>query len=123
MPHFVYILQSLKDFKYYIGETADIDNRLKFHNKGLQRSTKNRAPFRLVLFEEFESRNDALRREKEIKSWKGGNKFKQLIEGSSPAQRGTTFGIPLSGTGSPAERDSLPDLWFCYNRTILFTIA
>ena len=25
MPHFVYILQSLKDKRYYIGETADVD--------------------------------------------------------------------------------------------------
>jgi|GEM_PF-6508817 len=37
MAHFVYILQSLKDFRYYIGETADVESRLSFHNTGLQR--------------------------------------------------------------------------------------
>ena len=92
MAHYVYILQSLKDGKYYIGETADIDSRLAFHNAGLQRSTRHRIPFKLVLSEEYPDRKSALIREKEIKSWKGGNKFKALFEGSSPAQRGTTFG-------------------------------
>ena len=92
MPHFVYVLKSLKDQKYYIGETADIQARLDFHNKGLQRSTKGRTPFKLVYSEEFETRSEALKREKEIKSWKGGIKFQALLQGSGPAWRGTTFG-------------------------------
>ena len=92
MPHYVYILQSLKDHRYYIGETADVEARVKFHNAGLQRSTKRRIPFTLILTETFSDRSGALKREKEIKSWKGGLKFKKLIEGSSPAERGTTFG-------------------------------
>jgi putative endonuclease len=92
MAHFVYILKSLKDSKYYIGETSDVKSRLKFHNDGLQRSTRHRIPFELILVETFDNKQIALRREKEIKSWKGGNKFKNLISGSSPAQRDTTFG-------------------------------
>ncbi|HET6996644.1 MAG TPA: GIY-YIG nuclease family protein [Chitinophagaceae bacterium] len=92
MPHYVYILQSVKDEGYYVGETHDVEARLKFHNDGLQRSTKARRPFKILLIEIYPDRISALKREKEIKSWKGGNKFKQLIEGSSPAQRGTTFG-------------------------------
>ena len=79
MSHYVYILQSLKDNKHYIGETADIDKRLSFHNEGMQRSTKNRIPFKLVLSESYPDRTKALQREKEIKSWKGGNKFRELI--------------------------------------------
>jgi putative endonuclease len=81
MPHFVYILQSLKDGKYYIGETHDVEARLLFHNSGQQRSTKNRIPFIIILTEQFENRQAALEREKQIKSWKGGNAFKQLIGG------------------------------------------
>ena len=81
MPHFVYILQSLRDHKYYIGETADVEARLLFHNAGKQRSTKNRIPFIIILTEQFESRQQALHREKQIKSWKGGNAFKELISG------------------------------------------
>jgi putative endonuclease len=85
MAHYVYILQSLKDLKYYIGETANVESRLRFHNAGLQRSTRSRIPFKVIYTETFPERNSALKREREIKSWKGGNKFKELIEGCSPA--------------------------------------
>ena len=85
MPHYVYILQSKKDNKYYIGESADVYARLAYHNAGKQRSTKNRIPFVIVLIEEHETRELALQREKQIKSWKGGNAFKQLVSGSGPA--------------------------------------
>ena len=81
MAHFIYILQSLKDGKYYIGETADVQARLLFHNSGLQRSRRNRIPFRLVLTEQYDDRHQALKREKQIKSWKGGAAFKKLIDG------------------------------------------
>ncbi|MEJ7610826.1 MAG: GIY-YIG nuclease family protein [Ferruginibacter sp.] len=81
MPHFIYILKSLKDHKYYIGESANVTARLKFHNAGKQRSTKSRMPFVLILTEEFQDKEQALRREKQIKSWKGGSPFKKLLEG------------------------------------------
>ena len=79
--YFVYVLQSLKDQRFYIGSTSDINARLTFHNKGLQRSTKNRIPFVLVYFETHNSKLEALSREKQIKSYKGGNAFKNLLEG------------------------------------------
>jgi putative endonuclease len=81
MPYYVYILQSLRDNKYYIESASDVAARLNFHNAGLQRSTRNRIPFRLVLSEEYELKRAALKREKQIKSWKGGEAFKRLIEG------------------------------------------
>jgi putative endonuclease len=81
MPHYVYIIRSLKDHKFYIGETADVKERVNYHNSGGQRSTKGRSPFELVLFEEYQNRSEALRREKQIKSWKGGNSFRKLIQG------------------------------------------
>lgn len=81
MPHFVYILQSLKDSKYYIGETVDLEERLLFHNNGRQPSTKHRIPFNLVLFEKFDNRTEALK----IKKWKGGMAFKLFIQGGIPA--------------------------------------
>ena len=81
MLHYIYILKSLKDGHYYIGETHDVQARLLFHNSGRQRSTKNRIPFRIVLTEQFETRQTALEREKQIKSWKGGNAFKKLVTG------------------------------------------
>ncbi len=81
MPNYIYILQSLKDGKYYIGSTGDVTARLNFHNAGLQRSTKSRIPFKLILSEEYFSKEDALKREKQIKGWKGGEAFKRLMAG------------------------------------------
>jgi len=75
----VYILQSLTDNGYYIGICKDLENRLKNHNKGGVRSTKNRKPLRLVYSEKYDNYMLARVREKELKSYKGGNKLKELI--------------------------------------------
>ena len=80
MSYYVYILQSLKDHKYYIGSCSNVEARLRFHNSGLQRSTKNRIPFCIVYTEEYQNKASALAREKQIKKYKGGQAFKRLIE-------------------------------------------
>jgi hypothetical protein len=36
MDHFVYLLKSLKDFKYYIGSSSNIEKHLAYHNAGKQ---------------------------------------------------------------------------------------
>ena len=79
MSYYIYILQSLKDGKYYIGSTADVAARLAFHNAGLQRSTKNRVPFKIIYHEKLTDKFEALKREKQIKSYKGGEAFKKLL--------------------------------------------
>ena len=81
MTYFVYILQSQKDSKYYIGSSSNVDARLNFHNTGLQRSTRHRIPFILVCQEELANKTEALVREKQIKSYKGGEAFRKLIAG------------------------------------------
>ena len=80
MPYYVYILQSLKDSKYYVGSTSNVENRLQFHNAGLQRSTRSRIAFQLILIEEYTTKTESLKREKQFKSWKGGKacKFKLI---------------------------------------------
>ena len=77
--YYVYIIKSLKDNKFYIGQTNNIENRLVKHNKGLVKSTKNRKPFILVFQEEFISRKEAINREIYLKSLKGGNEFKRIL--------------------------------------------
>ena len=64
--YYVYILQSKKDCKYYVGYTSDLESRVEYHNSGRQRSTKHRIPFKLIYYEEFKTRTEALRREREI---------------------------------------------------------
>ena len=62
-----YVLKSLKDNKLYIGSTNDLDRRIKEHNSGKNKSTKNRRPFELVYKEEFNSTTEARIREKLFK--------------------------------------------------------
>ena len=80
---YTYIIRSLKDGRYYIGYTADVRRRLMTHNAGGNVSTRNRKPFVLVYFEEYSTRNKAMRRERQIKNYKGGEAFKKLINKDS----------------------------------------
>ncbi|OGD92363.1 hypothetical protein A2697_02655 [Candidatus Curtissbacteria bacterium RIFCSPHIGHO2_01_FULL_41_44] len=57
--YFVYLLQSLKDNKFYIGQTENVVQRLAIHNSGQVISTKSRRPFRLVGYKTFDFRNEA----------------------------------------------------------------
>ena len=76
---FTYILQSLKDGKFYIGSTQDLQARIMRHNRGLNPSTKYRVPFVLAYHETYDTKEEAVRREFQIKSYKGGVAFKKLI--------------------------------------------
>lgn len=69
---FVYVLQSKKDKSFYIGFAVDIKERLKKHNEGLVRSTKNIRPIELVYCEIYKSKRDALIREKRLKKFAKG---------------------------------------------------
>ena len=76
---YVYILQSLKDGKYYVGHTTNLVERLKRHNSGNTRSLKHRTPLRLVYYEEFDTRTKAVQREQYLKSYKGGKQKRELV--------------------------------------------
>jgi len=77
--YWTYILKSLKDRKYYIGYTNDIERRLEDHNRGKSQSVKHRGPFEVIFKEAHNSRIAAIKREKQIKSYKGGEAFKKLV--------------------------------------------
>ena len=77
---FVYILQSQKDQKYYIGHTDNIERRLQEHNREKSRSVKNRAPFLVIHKEVLTTKTEAIKREKQIKKYKGGEAFRRLIQ-------------------------------------------
>ena len=81
MFYFVYVLKSSKDNGFYIGYTNDLKRRVELHNMGNSPSTKNRRPLSLTYFEKYNTIKDAMKREKQIKSYKGGNAFKKLIGG------------------------------------------
>ena len=68
---YAYILKSLKDNTYYYGSTADIKSRLKTHNSGNVKYTKGHRPWKLHYSEMFETRSEAMKREKFFKSIDG----------------------------------------------------
>ena len=68
---FAYILQSVKDSKYYYGHTNNLDNRISRHNKGREKSTKGRRPFILHYHEEYLTKEEAVKRELYFKSING----------------------------------------------------
>lgn len=78
---YVYVIQNDLNGKYYIGSTRDINKRLADHNYGRTKSTKNRGTWKLIYKEEYITNTEARKRENKIKSYKGGNAFKQLIAG------------------------------------------
>ena len=76
---YVYVLKSLKNAKHYIGYTNNIERRLEDHNRGKNRSLRNKGPFEIIYREPFQNRLGAIKREKQIKKFKGGEALKRLI--------------------------------------------
>ena len=77
--YYTYILKSLSSKRYYIGHTNNLDLRLKRHNENQVTSTKNRGPWELVYFEEYETRSKAMYRERYLKSLKSRKTIEELF--------------------------------------------
>ncbi len=78
--YYIYVLQSLKDNKFYTGYTDNLKRRFKEHNNGLVLSTKIRLPFKLVYYEASLSVRDAKAREKYLKTGMGKRYIKNRIK-------------------------------------------
>ena len=74
MMYYVYILYSETRSRYYVGQTADIDKRLKRHHLGRVPSTKGGVPWRLVLKLEVATRSEAILLERKVKQ-RGAKRF------------------------------------------------
>ena len=75
--YYVYVLQSLRDKKLYIGCTNNLKARFDLHNQGKIESTKNRKPFKLIYYEALLNKQDAFAREQGLKT--GWGKRQLLI--------------------------------------------
>ena len=64
----VYILRSRSLQQHYVGQTNDLEDRLTRHNAGRSPSTKRGIPWLLVWNKEFQTRSEAVRLERQIKS-------------------------------------------------------
>jgi len=64
---YVYLLQSRKDLKFYVGSTNDLRKRFKEHSEGKVFSTGTRRPLDLIYYEAYKEESDARKREKSLK--------------------------------------------------------
>ena len=77
---YVYILESIKTGRYYIGYSQNVLERLKRHNSGLVPATKNFCPYKLAVQQKFESDEKARRAEYRLKKLKRKDYIRKVIE-------------------------------------------
>jgi len=80
MLYYTYVIQSLKDNKWYTGVTDNLRKRFNKHNTGKVSSTKGRRPFKLIYYEACLNKNDAMAREKFLKSGMGKRYLKNRLK-------------------------------------------
>ena len=83
----VYVIQSKETGKIYIGQTSDLQNRLKRHNKEFLYNpkvytAKHKGPWKIVYEETYKTRKEAIRKEKYLKSHAGRNYVRSVIKTS-----------------------------------------
>lgn len=78
--YFVYVLKSQKDNELYIGYTIDLKKRFKRHKNGEVVATRHRRPLILLYGEIFNNKQDALAREKYLKSGYGKDQLKSILK-------------------------------------------
>ena len=78
----VYVIYNKEKKKIYIGQTKDLQKRLKLHNEKIfEKSYTARfyGRWELVYKEEYQNRRQALIREKQLKSYRGRIFLRQFI--------------------------------------------
>ena len=64
---------------FYVGFTTNLKRRIEQHHNGDSRSTRNRRPLRLIFYEGYLNRNDAIAREKYFKTSAGKRALKLML--------------------------------------------
>ncbi|MBM3256150.1 MAG: GIY-YIG nuclease family protein [Candidatus Moranbacteria bacterium] len=79
--YYAYVLESLKNKRFYVGSTVNLKKRFLEHNrkKGGKYSSKN-GPFKLVFYEVFLNKKDALKAENFFKTGYGREVLKDKLE-------------------------------------------
>jgi putative endonuclease len=68
----VYVLRSLKNHKRYIGYTSKTtEERFNEHMSGTNKWTRHNKPFKIIHTETFNTKTEAIKREKYLKSGQG----------------------------------------------------
>jgi putative endonuclease len=86
--YYTYIIQSELDNSYYIGSTEDVKLRLARHNEGTTKYTSKKIPWKLVYFEVFATRSEAMSREAFLKKQRNRSFYQRLIDSWSGSSVG-----------------------------------
>ena len=78
--YYVYVLLSLKDYKFYVGFTVDLKKRLGEHFAGRVMATKFRLPLKLLHYEYFINKEDTEARERFYKSGFGRKQLREALK-------------------------------------------
>jgi putative endonuclease len=78
--YYVYVLRSEVDKKLYVGYTSDLRKRMKAHNNGRVSATRDRKPLELLYYEACVHRDDAIRRERYLKTTYGKRYIKNRLK-------------------------------------------
>ena len=85
MKYYIYVLNSKRDNNNYVGFTENLNERLNQYREGKVTSTKYRRPLELVYYEVSFDKEDALHRERYLKTTYGRryikNRLKNQIQG------------------------------------------
>ena len=84
--YYIYVLFNEKadsEKKFYLGYTNDLRRRVAEHNQGMSQWTKRFGPWRLIYYEAYASMEDAMDRERKLKSHgKGIQELKKRLRKS-----------------------------------------
>ena len=70
MKYYYYILSNKNRTVLYVGYTNDLKRRVLQHKKtNSNHFTKKYNVFDLIHYEEFDNRNDVIKRERQLKNW------------------------------------------------------
>ena len=77
---YLYIAQSKKNGRYYIGSSNDPTRRIVEHNAGKTKSLKYLVPLEIVLCQRYSTSTEARKMELKLKRWKNRSLIKRIIE-------------------------------------------
>lgn len=91
--YYVYILWSPSADRFYIGQTAEIKERVGRHNKGFESSTAPYAPWTLLWTDIKENRAEAMKLEAKLKNLSRDRLEKFMLKYSEGARAAERLGL------------------------------
>lgn len=88
---YIYVLQSTKTGRRYLGSCDNLDERIRRHNLGHSKATCHGIPWTLMHSESFSSRAEATRKERFYKTGRGRDELNRLDESAVAAATGRGF--------------------------------